>query len=695
MEKINIYDNKKLRSYYNETYQLYLNNVSPLIFMNDFLDKIIQLTYSKSGYIMSIFNNNDKKYLIMEALNNNILNSNELVIPKTNMLDLEEDSITSNVIKTGKYFITNDLKNVDLNKGCLSKFDNINTYVSYPIKYLDEIIGIISLVNSEKYDDNTIIFLKEISNLLGILMNNYLSTKNTVTDKRFVSFQLMNEIMNNISDGIIIISDELSILYYNNLGVQFIKDIISNHYTDYNDSYYNRNIIDLIPQFNFLKTDKLEHKLFRNKIINLEIEKSDNINNYNILLNSVISNNNINHIFLINTKNDENNITCKKTQNNLIAFLSHELRNPLQSLSMAVHLLNKKLKLNEYHDKKLDLYLNTIYSSSNEMKRIINDILDLSKIESNDMELIIDNHKIEEIILELIETFKNIAKEKNINLKYILDSNSPSSIYTDLTRVKQILSNLISNSIKYSNKNSEVNINVSYNKKSHGINFEIIDFGMGISKEESNNLFKENGKTTNSYKFDVKSNGFGLYLSQKIAHLLEGHISFTSKYNSGTTFTFFHPIKLGMSINMIKNNKLQTKNISGKILIVDDDYSNLTMFSLLLEGFKFEYKIDLDINTIQDGNSAIELCKVQKYDLIFMDINMIGIDGCTATNIIKENYHKNNIKVPIIATTGNIMAKIENQNDNPTENKYICFDNIIIKPYDEANILSILNSHLT
>ena len=82
-------------------------------------------------------------------------------------------------------------------------------------------------------------------------------------------------------------------------------------------------------------------------------------------------------------------------------------------------------------------------------------------------------------------------------------------------------------------------------------------------------------------------------------------------------------------------------------------------------------------------------------DLIFMDINMIGIDGCTTTNIIKENYCKNNIKVPVIATTGNIMAKIENHNDTPTENKYICFDNIIIKPYDEDNILSILNSYLT
>ena len=397
MEKLNIYDTKKLRSYYNETYQLYLNNVSPLIFMSDFLDKIIQLTFSKSGYIMSIFNNNnnDKKFLIMEALNNNILNSNELVIPKTNMLDLEEDSIISNVVKTGKYFITNDLKNVDLNKGCLSKFDNLNTYVSYPIKYLDEIIGIISLVNSEQYDNNTIIFLKEISHLLGILMNNYLSTKNTVTDKRFVSFQLMNEIMNKISDGIIIISDEFSILYYNNLGIQFIKDIVNNKYNEYNDIFYNKNIIELIPQFDFLKTDKLEHKIFKNKIINLEIEKSENINNYNVLLNSVISNNNINHIFLINTKNEDNNNASKKTQNNLIAFLSHELRNPLPSLSMAVHLLNKRLKSNDYNDKKIDLYLNTIYSSSNEMKRIINDILDLSKIESNDMELIIDNYIIE------------------------------------------------------------------------------------------------------------------------------------------------------------------------------------------------------------------------------------------------------------------------------------------------------------
>lgn len=697
MEKINIYDVKKLRSYYNETYQLYLNNVSPLIFMNDFLDKIIELTSSNSGYIMSVFNNNNKKYLIMEALNNNIINSNELIIPKTNMLDLDEDSIITNVIKTGQYFITNDLKNVDLNKGCLSKFDNINTYVSYPIKYLDEILGVISLINSDNYTDNTLEFLKEVTYLLGILMNNYLSTKNTINDKRFVSFQLMNEIMNKISDGIIIISEDFNILYYNNLGTQFIKDIIND---DYCDNFYNKNIINLIPQFDFLKFDssneKKEHKLFKNKIINLEIEKSENIMNYGVLLNSVISNNIINHIFLINSKIDENNNNIKKTQNNLIAFLSHELRNPLQSLSMAVHLLNKKLKITDLTEPKIDLYLNTISSSSNEMKRIINDILDLSKIESNEMELILENYQIEDIISELLTSFKNVAKDKNISLNYIIDSNCPSSIFTDSMRIKQILSNLISNAIKYSNKNSEVIINATYNKKSHGINFDIIDFGLGISKEESNNLFKENGKTTNSYKFDVKSNGFGLYLSQKIAHLLEGHISFKSKYNSGSTFTFFHPIKLGMSINLFnKNNKIHAKNISGKILIVDDDESNLTMFRLLLEGFKFEFGIDLDINTVQDGKSAIELCNVQKYDLIFMDINMVGIDGCTTTNIIKENYNKHNIKVPVIATTGNIMAKKENQNNNHTENKYICFDNIVIKPYDEENILSILNSYLT
>ncbi len=682
------YNLKLLKQYYNETYQSYLNGISPLIFMNDFLDKILDLTNSKSGYIMSIYNKNpDEKYLIVEALNKNILSVNEFVVQNNNMINLKESAICTNVANTGLYILTNNLKEHHLYNEPLTTFTNIKTYICYPIKYINNTIGIIGLANADFYSEEILRFLEEVSCLLSILMNNYLLNKIVNQTKRYISFQIMDEIINKTNDGIVIINSDGIINYQNELGLNFIKNIINDKYSK---SFIDKNLFDLIYQFDFIKSDSSETKIFKNKSINLEIENiSNEIIHYNILLNSVISNNVINHLLLINNKNPDN--SSKKTQNNLVAFLSHELRNPLQSLSMATHLLQKKININ---DDKIVLYLDTISKSSNEMKRIINDILDLSKLESNEMELIMDNYTIKEILDNLLLTFSNIARYKNINMSVKIDSNAPLHIFTDLTRINQILSNLLSNAIKYSNSNSDVTIHVVYDKKNHGINFNIIDNGYGIPKSEYHNLFKENGKTNNSYKFDVKSNGFGLYLSQKIAHLLEGHISFISEQSKGSTFTLFHPVKLGQSVNTIKNH-LNTNIIEAKILIVDDDISNLDMFKLLLENFKYEYNINLDINTANNGYSAIDLCEVNDYNMIFMDINMPDIDGCTTTKIIKNNYLKKNIEIPVIATTGNIMAKKENQNLSNTKNKYLCFDDIIIKPYDDKSILSILNSYLS
>ena len=697
MEKINkniSYDLKVLREYFNEAYQSYLNNISPLIFMNDFLDKIIELTGSKSGYIMGLYDFNElinENCLILEAINKNIFSANEFIVHNNNLISLEEDSVFVNVYKSGTYFISNDFNKTDLYKEPYTNITDIKSYICYPIKYINKVIGVIGLVNAPIYDESIIFFMEELSNLLSILINNYKNNNKNNQDKRFISFQLMDEIMNKTNDGVIIINNCGEILYHNYLGIEFIKNIINDKYSK---KFINKNIVDLISQFDFLVGVDEKNKLFKNKSINLEATNlNGNILYYEISINSVLSNNIINHIMLIDKK-ELSSPTNKKTQNNLIAFLSHELRNPLQSLTMAIHLLQKKMEQIDKLDNKLNLYITTISKSSNEMKRIINDILDLSKVESNEMELILDNHNIDEIIDTLILNFSNVLNEKNITIKKSIDEKCPITIFTDLTRINQILSNLISNAIKYSNKNTEIIINLDYDKKNHGINFEIIDQGMGISKDQFHNLFKENGKTTNSYKFDIKSNGIGLYLSQKIAHILDGHITFSSEPNKGSVFTLFHPIKLGLSINNLKN-KVNSNILEGKVLLVDDDESNLIMFRLLLENFKLEYNIDLQINTVQDGKSAVDICLINKYDLIFMDINMVGIDGCTATKLIKANYDKKNYKIPVIATTGNIMAKKENQNISANGFKYLCFDDIIIKPYDEQSILSILNRYLT
>ena len=416
MEKINNinYDIKTLHYNYNEAYQSYLNNISPIIFMNDFLDKLIQLTKSKSGYIMSIYQDS---YLILEAINKNIFKENEFFIQNNNMINLQIDSIVTSVARTGIYIMTNDCKNHPLYKEPLSLYSDIKTYICYPIKYMDKVIGVLGLTNADSYELSILDFLKETSCLISILMNNYLNNKIS-NNKRFVSFQLMDEIINNTNDGILIVSNNGDILYHNNLGVNFIKNIINDKYTK---DFLDKNLIELVPQFDFIKHNGeiTENKVFKNKNINLEVtDIDDKIVNYSISINSVITNNILHHIFLIQEKESSENL-CKKNQNNLVAFLSHELRNPLQSLTMAIHLLQKKIDVldeNIIKSNKVDIYLNTISKSSGEMKRIINDILDLSKLEANEIELILDNHNLDDIVKELIDSFKMISKEKNINL---------------------------------------------------------------------------------------------------------------------------------------------------------------------------------------------------------------------------------------------------------------------------------------
>lgn len=277
--------------------------------------------------------------------------------------------------------------------------------------------------------------------------------------------------------------------------------------------------------------------------------------------------------------------------------------------------------------------------------------------------------------------------KKKLNLSCIINTDAPKNLYTDSTRMNQILGNLISNSIKYSDT-GDILLTVSYDDTNHGVLFSVIDNGIGIREDEIDRLFKDYGQTSNSFKFNIDSNGLGLCISQKIANLMGGNISVKSEFNRGSIFTLYHPIKLGFSGTMFDKKVIEIY-LSGNILIVDDNESNLSLFKLLLENFNYEYNLELNTECVSNGSDAIEVCKINNYDIIFMDINMPGIDGSTAAKIIK----KNNFKGAIIATTGNIMAKTENRT-GLDRNKYNCFDEIIIKPFDDTIILNVLKKFL-
>ncbi|AYV81789.1 MAG: response regulator [Harvfovirus sp.] len=657
---------------FNEAYQSYLNNSPPTLFMNILLEKIIKITDSKSGFITSINIISNKRYLSLEALSKNLFVFEEMSVPSDLLLDIDDvDTIYTTAIKKNEIIIM-------ASTPCIFNTKiNVDTCICIPYSFDGEIIGEMTLANRSLYEASMIPTFKILGTLLGVLQNNYFRLKKTSleTDNRFMTYQLFEHIINFTRDGTIVINNNFLIIFINQCAANMINSTLSSETHNVNE-FRDQDLTKIFPQLNILNQPgpASNKKLFRNRRI-----VTDSVE---FIVNSVICHNKIYHVIMLYAPSNQ------KTQTpNFIAYLSHELRNPLQSINLAAYLLQIDLK-NDFSIKNLRVnnYLNTISKSCHEMKKIINDILDLDKIEAHEFIIEFDVCNIRELAQTMYEEFATLASDKHLELTLDVLDTVPKTIYTDEVRLSQILSNLLSNALKYS-KSGEIKLMIAYDEPDHGITFTVIDHGEGIRVDELPNLFKQYGQTSCSDKFN--SNGLGLCVSQKIANLLGGHISVVSEHKKGSTFTLYHPIRLGTSGTTMGKNKFAA-SLTGKILIVDDNESNLILFRLMLDHLNYAYKYNLDIHTVKDGKDAIDITKTNEYNIIFMDINMPGIDGCAASRIIKLSGYQ----AKIIATTGNILAKKENLTTHHEKEKYKYFDDVMIKPYDDSLVLKILNIYL-
>jgi signal transduction histidine kinase/CheY-like chemotaxis protein len=327
-----------------------------------------------------------------------------------------------------------------------------------------------------------------------------------------------------------------------------------------------------------------------------------------------------------------------------------------------------------------------VFSACKNMNIIIDDILDLSKIDNDELIMNLDEHNLQEITDLIIEESESEAAKKGLQLEYEFDAKNPEFIYTDSTRIFQILSNLISNSIKYSNT-GVIKFKVTYDSDNNNVIFQVTDQGRGIRNEEICNLFKQFGRTSNSVT-DINSTGLGLCVCQKIANLLGGSIEVTSEHKKGSTFTFVHPIKLGYSGSGLEPEQDSDKCIKGNILIVDDDPNITSLFKLLLRCMNYDRGYDLMIETAGTGDKAIHLAKTKKYGLIFMDIDLDGEDGCTVCEQIHTDCELN-ANSPIVAVTANIKSV---QRDRDL--KFDIFNDVILKPFNNRDINNIIVKYL-
>lgn len=471
---------------------------------------------------------------------------------------------------------------------------------------------------------------------------------------------IFNNILDNIQDGIIITDNNFNMLFINS-NFKVILELLN---------YKDLSNINLFTIFPILNSQLDKCNLFKNRRIHYDLNIDSNKLYLKLIINTIINNDiNYNLIIITNRKKDS-------YSNNNISILSHELRNPLQSINLATYIL-------QYKDIPDDItkYVTIINKSVYDMKKIINDVYDISKINSNDIILNIENINIKEIIDDIIFDFNQYIINDSITFTYKINETVPSFLFTDSTRLKQIIINLLSNSIKYSKINNKNIINFIVDYEDTNVKFIIEDTGIGIKDDEIKNLFKYKSVTTNNNIIKCDSNGFGLYICNKLAHLLGGKIEIKSKYMIGTTFILIHPLKLGNNDIIFKKN-IEELRFNGNILIVDDNEINAYLFKNIIDNLKFSDRINstLNIDICLSGEIAIDLCKLKDYNLIFMDINMKGIDGIITSKILR----KNNYTGKIIAATGNHEFIIDKT----------IFNDFIIKPFDDNNIIDLFQKYL-
>ncbi|AUC61738.1 Circadian input kinase A [Cyanobacterium sp. HL-69] len=374
---------------------------------------------------------------------------------------------------------------------------------------------------------------------------------------------------------------------------------------------------------------------------------------------------------------------ANRAKSEFLSNMSHELRTPLNAILGFSQLMEDDPHLTRENKENLMI----IVKSGEHLLSLINDVLDLSKIEAGKITLNENAFNFQEVLTSLQSMLQIKATEKNVQLNFDLKEDLPQFIITDEGKLRQVLLNLLSNSIKFTKKGS-VSLHAEL-LNPHTLHFRVEDTGMGIAPDEMSKLFSSFFQSQSGRK-SQEGTGLGLIISQEFVHLMGGNIQVTSVMNKGSIFDFtisFRPAQPHLkTIQSIEDNHQQLRLAPSqslyRILVVDDNESNRKLLTKLLIPVGFQVK------QAQDGIEAIARTQTWYPHLILMDIGMPNMNGDEATTIIKKWSHENNQNIIIIALTAHAFM----------EEKEVILasgcDDVISKPFSHAVLFDKLKYYL-
>ena len=377
-----------------------------------------------------------------------------------------------------------------------------------------------------------------------------------------------------------------------------------------------------------------------------------------------------------------------KAKGEFLSRMSHEMRTPMNAI---IGMANIGRNAND--PQKINNYLDKIVEASNHLLDVINDVLDMSKIEANKMEIITSSFNLD-VLIERVKSIAAIkAYEKSHKLSFNIDNNIPRSLIGDNLRLAQVMANFLSNAIKFTPDGGHIDLNINLIKKVDNeltIRVEVKDTGIGISPDHFEKLFSSFEQAEGDTDRKYGGTGLGLSISKRIIELMGGSIGVASEKGNGSCFYFI--IKLQLS-NFDENNLNSIEdeiNLDGafkgkNILLVEDIEINREIVITILED------TGVEIDKAENGIIALEMFEKNenKYDLIFMDIQMPYMNGLEATTKIRSinsDYAKN---IPIIAMTANAFA------EDVLECKNAGMNDHIRKPIDFDDVLKKLHVYLS